>query len=80
MFLLAAAAAASAEDISWSHLSSTLGARTLLHPSSGSARAGRLLGVLGPSGAGKTTLLHSVVGACPAHRRLRIARTGGPML
>ena len=79
MFLLAAAAAASAEDISWSHLSSTLGARTLLHESSGSARAGRLLGVLGPSGAGKTTLLHSVVGACPAHRRLRLrGRRSGP--
>ena len=79
MFFLATASLASAEDISWSSLSATLGARTLLHSSSGSARAGRLLGVLGPSGAGKTTLLHSVVGACPAHRRLRLKGTrAGP--
>jgi ABC-type cobalamin transport system ATPase subunit len=43
----------------------------VLQPCSGRVRAGRLLGVLGPSGAGKTTALGAIVDGVPAERRKR---------
>lgn len=39
--------------------------QTLVHRHSGSARSGRLLGILGPSGAGKSSLLNALAGVLP---------------
>ncbi|WP_341366458.1 ABC transporter ATP-binding protein [Yoonia sp. BS5-3] len=48
------AAALSVRDLSWSP---GRGTDTLLHPTSFTLGAGRVLGIVGPNGAGKTTLL-----------------------
>ncbi len=48
------AAALSVEDLSWSP---GAGREPLLHPTTFTLEAGRVLGVVGPNGAGKTTLL-----------------------
>ena len=59
------------DDLHWEQLSVSVGAKPVLQPCSGRARAGRLLGVLGPSGAGKTTALGAIVDGVPAVRRKR---------
>ena len=59
------------DDLHWEQLSVSVGAKTVLQPCGGKARAGRLLGVLGPSGAGKTTALGAIVDGVPAVRRKR---------
>ena len=64
--------ASSHDDLSWHGLSVSIGRRTVLHPTSGRARAGRLLGVLGPSGAGKSTALAAMVDGSPAARGKRL--------
>eukprot|EP00928_Gymnodinium_smaydae_P036721 TRINITY_DN25624_c0_g2_i1.p1 TRINITY_DN25624_c0_g2~~TRINITY_DN25624_c0_g2_i1.p1 ORF type:complete len:677 (+),score=144.95 TRINITY_DN25624_c0_g2_i1:33-2033(+) len=66
-------------DILWTDLEVAIGGQVLLHPSTGAARAGRLLGILGPSGAGKSTLLGALAGVLPAafDVRGRICGTGG---
>ena len=73
LLALASAAASSHDDLSWRGVSVSIGRRTVLHPTSGRARAGRLLGVLGPSGAGKSTALAAMVDGSPAARRKRLS-------
>ena len=52
-------------SLHWRKLSITAGQTTLVHKHSGTAHAGRLLGVLGPSGAGKSSLLNALGGVLP---------------
>ena len=59
------------DDLHWEQLSVSVGPKVVLQPCSGRVRAGRLLGVLGPSGAGKTTALGAIVDGVPAERRKR---------
>ena len=59
------------DDLHWEQLSVAVGPKVVLQPCSGRVRAGRLLGVLGPSGAGKTTALGAIVDGVPAERRKR---------
>lgn len=71
--VLPTALAASPEDqqirvdssVHWRDLTIDAGRCTLVHMHSGSARAGRLTGVLGPSGSGKTSLLSALAGVLP---------------
>jgi iron complex transport system ATP-binding protein len=48
-----------------SHLSTTLGGRTVLHDISIAARPGELVALCGPNGAGKSTLLRAMAGLLP---------------
>jgi len=48
-----------------SHLSTTLGGRTVLHDVSVAARPGELVALCGPNGAGKSTLLRAMAGLLP---------------
>ena len=58
--------------IAWRDLQCTHRRRPLLRRSSGQVKAGRLMGVLGPTGSGKSTFLAALGGTVPATGGLRV--------
>ena len=78
--LVAETIATAAPTLTWSQVSVEVDKKPILSATTVHARAGRLLGVLGPSGAGKTTLLSILSGRCQAQRgkRLQGSSYGAP--
>ena len=65
--------------LSWSDLSFVVktkkGEKTVLHPGSGAAQAGRMLAIMGPSGCGKTSILNALAGQVRATKGARLMGT-----